>query len=191
MKKTKKLMAALVCVLLLMTLLPVTALAEDIGMAGDLQLDPANGKVYFGAWVDDWDGPADGVRTPMLWRIVAKDANAITLFCDDRAIPDGMYYSTSPDHMNWSGSASCTWLNGDFLTYCFLPKEVNAIGTYGGTETTNGVSIDISQKVILPSVEEVQNGGTWGMTAASRAFSNEWWLRSPSYYLIANAGVRQ
>ena len=49
MKKTKKLMAALLCVLLMMTLLPVTALAEDIGMAGDLQPDPLNGQVYLGA----------------------------------------------------------------------------------------------------------------------------------------------
>ena len=78
-KKLKGLIVILVLVLSLMPMCTLTAYAAEIGTAVNLPVSPSSGKVYFGAWDASWSNPAP--QKPMLWRIVAKDSNTITLFC--------------------------------------------------------------------------------------------------------------
>ena len=115
------------------------------------------------------------------WKIVnVPETGRLTLFSTGFIGANHQYDGSG--HQNWSGSAICTYLNNDFLTTYFtdIEKSSAAISDYGVTESTNGYdNIDISQQLVLPSVEEVEAGGTWGLDNSARSDSDWWWLRSP------------
>jgi hypothetical protein len=172
----KQVLSILLTLCLGLTLLP--ALAFTISDKETIVTDPATGTIYFGKT----EGGADA-----LYRVVAKDSNTITLFYHGQNIAsDSKQYHSSSYHQHlWSGSDICLWLNGgSFLgnASVFTAAERAAITAYGTTETTNypwNHTINISQKIVLPSREEVQDGGTWNMNQLSRMIGSDWWLRSP------------
>ncbi len=169
----KRVLVILLTLCLGITLLP--ALAFKVSDKASIVPNNARGAIYFGKT----EGGAAA-----LYRVVAKDADTITLFYDgDDIANSGMKYNSDPDHKNWSGSDICRWLNGEFFlnkSSVFTAAERETIAAYGTTETTNGhVDIDISQKIVLPSVEEVKEVGTWNMDRSTRQTYSYWWLRSP------------
>ncbi len=159
MKQTWKKMGSLFLVVcMILTMLPTSVFAANIGM----------GQIYFGK---------NSSGFPILWYIVATDANSVTLWTP--ADMGSKSYDSS-EHDSWSGSDICTWLNGTFLDDAFTSAEQDAIAAYGSTEDPD--SIDISQKIVLPSVAEMGTGssaGMWKIDQNSRASADNWWLRTP------------
>ena len=173
MKTRKKLLSLALTLCMVLTLLPVSASAAvGIGNPSDLQAAANLGgtQVYFGVHNGN----------PIPWYVVDTDGTTATLWMQGYRGPIE-YNTPDENHMNWSGSTVCAWLNGSsFLGSVFNEAEQNAISPYGATESTNDHDdIDISQKIVLPSVEEVQNGGTWEFNQSDRARGGNWWLRSP------------
>ena len=137
------------------------------------------------------------------WKIVATPTGKLTLFSTGFIGTNHKYEPNTTDtppgnekHNNWSGSDICAYLNGtdtgvsgiDHKADGILPtyftdieKSDAAISNYGNTDTTGQYvsSINIEQKLVLPSVEEVKDGGTWGLNGSARSDSDDWWLRSP------------
>lgn len=117
---------------------------------------------------------------------VATPSGKLTLFSTEY-LGDLSGYSGSI-HNNWSASSICDKLNGrsTYIENGILPtyftnteKCDDVINEYGDTDTSGPdvASIDIRQKLVLPSVQEVKDGGTWDLDSTAR--SGSWWLRSP------------
>ncbi|MCL2339939.1 MAG: DUF6273 domain-containing protein, partial [Actinomycetia bacterium] len=180
--------------MLALGLYPASAFAAVGIEAGGGSLTEGTGnltgtQVYFGA--------KDG--SPILWNVVVTDGGSSAILWTTTSVANTQYDLSG--HNNWSGSAICAWLNGTamgkFLNG-FSTAELTAIAPFGSTEPANpamGVfdRIDISQKIVLPSVAEMGSGtttGTWGINQATRATLNQyWWLRSPGMYSYAAARV--
>jgi len=171
---------------LALLLLPVMAQAVGIGKPGDLAAgaDLSGTEVYFGSY----NGSS------IKWYVVATDNAAGTATLWTTTSMGSRQYDPQ-QHRNWSGSDIAHWLNGTgthngngFLQNAFSLAEQSAIMQYGTTENGLYVSnIDISQKIVLPSVAEIGAGGTtgdWGIpytgtNDGKRGFGDWWWLRSP------------
>ena len=168
----KRILSMLLTATMALTMLPTVAFA--VSDKGGIAKNVNSGTIYFGKKVDG--------TTPVLYRVVAKDKDTITLFYDGANVANSLMQYDGIEPNGWSGSAICQWLNGDnFLnnTSVFTAIETNAITSYGTTETTNfHANIDISQKIVLPSVEEVEEGGIWEMHNNDRSNDKPWWLRS-------------
>jgi|GEM_PF-3739456 len=188
MIKRRQLTALLVSFMFALGLYPVPAFAAvEIGSEGG-SLSEGTGnltgtRVYFGEY--------GGSAIP--WNVVATDAGTATLWTTtDVTGGAGRQYDSSA-HNYWSGSAICAWLNGTtsgtLLYDAFSSAEQAAMVAYGTTEQANPAigfttDIDISQKIVLPSVSEMGDmywPGTWGINDSTRdSVSNMyWWLRSP------------
>ena len=144
-----------------------------------------NSTIYYASNKDNTTYP---------WKIVASSSDILTLFSTGFIGSNHKY--DSEKHRNWSGSDICKYLNGSdthtvdgILPTYFTETEKSdvAISAYGNTETTNTCSINISQKLVLPSVEEVKDGGTWRLNDGTRGVSGYWWLRSPNNRLDISA----
>ena len=156
----KRIGSTLLFVCMLLTMLPTSVFAANIGM----------GQIYFGK---------NSSGFPILWYMVATDANDNSITLWTPASMGARPYDSST-HDSWSGSDICTWLNGTFLNYAFTSAEQAAIADYGSTEDPD--SIVISQKIVLPSVNEMGTGnseGVWKIDQNSRASADNWWLRTP------------
>ena len=190
---------------MLLLLLPVVAVAQvEIGIPGDFSDGGGNlagTQVYFGSYTG---GASTG---PIKWYVVATDNAAGTATLWTTTSMGDRPYGSDNTHHNWNESEIELWLNGkshvrrpdfDFTATGFLPNAFSAleqggITAYGTTEDGIHVSnINISQKIVLPSVAEMGNGnatGDWGVDVNFRAFGDWWWLRSPggdvSYAAIA------
>ena len=201
----KKFLLFFAALLLCIALLPAPALAVQMS-AGAVVNSGANltgTQVYFGSY-DSTVNPSGVHNGPIRWYVVAKDGtNTATLWTTTSM--GNKHYDPSSAHRLWKGSDICAWLNGTigenlpnndhttngFLPRAFSPAERAAILNYGETETTNGHTININQKIVLPSVAEIgdlNNTGTWGITPTNRALDASgavvssgvtWWLRSP------------
>lgn len=132
--------------------------------------------VYFGEYNN----------APIHWNVVAKDAATATLWATNAGIANRIYHVGG--HANWSGSDVCMWLNGTgtytdsgFSPQAFAAAEQAAIPAYGTTEIANSclylgspinnLTIDISQKVVLPSIAEIGDSlgaGTWYVEQSAR-----------------------
>ncbi len=176
-------MFLVLCIMLTLftaTAVPVSA-TVSVSDKGSITQNAATNaaiKIYFGK-------KADG-NTPALYRVVAKDSHTMTLFYDgDNITNSAMQYDGSGEHKYWKDSYICQWLNGsNFLedSSVFTNAEREAITVYGDEEIAeiiNGVSIYVNQKAVLPSMEEVKDGGTWNMNATVRSDVEGWWLRTP------------
>jgi len=121
----------------------------------------------------DRTGAASGSRVyygGTVWRVVTKESGIVTLF-KEGAVDNRQFDTSSND---WSGSEICTWLNGDYLSSAFTARESGIIQTYGSSPD--------NQEIVLPSEDEVKDGGTWGFTGNSdrvASSSASWWLRTP------------
>jgi hypothetical protein len=213
--KTRTLKSRIASIILTLSLviglfgmMPMAAIADsgaEFGSTSDIPdtinavTNPAT-KVYFG--VDGYDSD-----TPLLWRVVAKDDDTITMFADSIVHTDNTDSTTrkirsgGDNVIVWQNYDICHWLNGTrspyttsgFLQKAFKTAEQTAIENYGTTEVGNvakpGVpQSSINQKIVLPSVAEVGwegNPGTWGFIDDNQRNSNfsgnNWWLRSSMY----------
>ena len=161
----------------------------ELTEATDLLPEVAKGDtLYFGRYTKD-----DDSKAPILWRVMEKDllSDTITLLSDE-ILEYRPYHSSFNTY--WSGSDICSYLNSEFLSTAFTLQEQGYITPYS--------SVEEEIKIVLPSVNEVQNGGAFGFNNdASRmadnaegykgnATSNEiWWLRFPDDYDIYLAYV--
>lgn len=117
--------------------------------------DNTEGKILFGT---------DGAGGNGLYRVVTKNNTSVTLFYDGASVVTG----------GKAQSDATAWLNGDFWN-SLTTQEQAALMPYN--------SDGITEKVVLPSEDEVENGGTWGFTEHARATAEggqagtDWWLR--------------
>ncbi len=123
--------------------------------------DNTAGKILFGT--DDVGGNG-------LYRVVAKDNTSVTLFYNGADISGG----------GKAHSDASTWLNEVFLN-TLTAQERDALLTYD----TAPSALTGTDKIVLPSEEEVKDSGTWTFSAAARATAESgqpgtnWWLRTP------------
>ncbi len=179
--KTKKRLSVFLVLSLLLTMLQTTVLATDANIkVVDLSAD-STGGINTGQIICLGENMNDG-SAPIRWRVVRNNAGKVTLFSD--AILENKAYDSSL-HRNWSGSEICSYLNGTFLTSSFTETERGYISTYSEAQESGhnaGDTFTPNQKIVLPSFNEVKNGGIWGMNANSqRASTYAWWLRSPGF----------
>ena len=149
-------------------------------------------KLYFGQYKKK-----DESKAPILWRIMEKDllSDKQTVTFMSEYILEYRPYDPSWDHNKWSGSDICKYLNGDFLTTAFTTEEQEYIVKYSNVQEKGYRETDTfipNQKIVLPSVNEVKDGGTFGWNEyghrkAENAdgyrgtpnLNKAWWLRSP------------
>ena len=112
------------------------------------------------------------------YSVMENDGTTMTLFMNGNI---GNREFDSSSHKYWSGSDTCLYLNNaaDGFLSTLTAVEQAAIPLYGTTETGQFQTININQKIVLPSVDEVQDNGTWGLNSIARSHRDEWWLRSP------------
>ena len=192
MATSKRISLAILSLLLILGLCPTTASAAVELEAGGGSLTEGTGnltgtQVYFGSF--------NG--SPILWNVVATDGGTTATLWTTTSMGNRQYDPSN--HNNWSGSAICAWLNGtgsgQFLEG-FSSAEQDALTNYGTTEQGNPAIgdttlIDISQKIVLPSVTEIGEDtttGTWNIDETARPLGMYWWLRSPGIYSGYAAG---
>lgn len=170
----KRILSMILALSMVFSMFPAVAFASSDAL--NIEPNPSTGQIYFGKKENGHD--------PALYRVMAKDEDTITLFFDGDNIATNLTPYDTVSHADWSGSRICQWLNDDsFLnnSSVFTTGEKEAIAdNYGSTETVGLSQIDISQKIVLPSYDEVNNGGAWGMNPSDRTSSYHWWLRSPT-----------
>ncbi len=125
------------------------------------------------------------------WRIMEEETDSITVMSDKLLGYRAYHNDWMSGHQKWSGSDIANYLNDDFIEESFDSRESDIIGKYGEIGDINE-GIDLDQQIVLPSVDEVNNGGWFnnnddqkayyadtvnGYTAVSEA--DDWWLRSP------------
>ena len=164
---------------------PAAAFAAEMGVGAGFTAGPndtslSGTQVYYGSFSG----------SPIRWYVVKAEDETATLWTT-ATISSRYYEGTAPlNHNDWSGSDVCAWLNGTgsytgdgFLQSAFSGRERAAMvqqyssvpeqGYSGGQYTPN-------QTVVLPSENEVKDGGDWGMSASSRMTPfTSWWLRTP------------
>jgi len=165
----KRIFGILLCLIMGTGIFTIAASASAATNLG-LTVNPNNGAVMFGK-------TADGTATPALYHIVASDDNTLTLFYFDLNVASNSKEFDNFDSDPWQTSDICLWLNGTgFLNNrsVVTSAEANALAPYGTTETYFGQTIDVSQKVVLPSLNEAT--WLWGTTNSQIPGM---WLRTP------------
>lgn len=165
-----------ICMLFTLTLGAIPYNTFAFSDKNEIEIDNLEGNIYF--------GNTTLVTTPALYRLVAKSSEDITLFYDGANIAEQEMKYDESNHNAWKDSYICNWLNGTgFIDKegVFTKAEKDSIIPYGETEVTYEQTIDISQKIVLPSYEEVNDGGAWRMnTSVRNKHGLEWWLRTPN-----------
>ena len=172
-RKTKRLLAGLLALVMLLSLCEVTlGQSTPVKAAVSLQNPTTDGNgvttwdcIYFGNyWQNDTngDGKADqnDQKEPIKWRVLSVNGNDAFLLAD-RNLDAGSYNEKFTD-VTWATCTLRTWLNDTFLNTAFTPAEQTAIknttvvnkdnpyyGTEGGENTID--------KVYLLSIAEVCN----------------------------------
>lgn len=107
-----------------------------------------------------------------LYRVMAKDKNSITLFYHKADATDG----------GLGQSAGLSWLNNGFYNSLTAQEQAALLPYQNGGST----------KIVLPSENEICEGGTWGMDDTARATavdaegSTNWWLRDTGRAVTGN-----
>lgn len=183
-KRTKGLLLG-VGLALAVGLIPHTAQAVVGGSPEELSNGGGNlqgNQLYFGKY----DGGNNIGIGELKWYVVDtespdKDGQpAITLWTGETYVAEREY--DLEGHKNWSGSALCGWLNNEFLANAFNNVEKETISLYGDTEDGVHETIQIDQKILLPSVAEMgfyNNTGEWKINKTTRGFFAGYSLRSP------------
>jgi len=176
----KRILSIGLCLSILTTMImnnnnSVFAITSDEASQKGFTVDITKGSVYYGK---------DKDNNPALYRVVYSNASTVTLLYHGNATDKGNFINKEFDASSynmWENSVACMWLNDDFLKTYLTNQESAALANYGTTETYTGGTIDISQKVVIPSTTEVNhNVGTWGMKNTDIAISQQSaWLRSP------------
>ena len=145
-------------------------------------------QVYFGSYTSYTGGDSTGA---ILWHVVETGGSTATLWTTTNM--GNMAYNAGGSHEYWSESDICAWLNGtvsgQFLSSFHTAELAAILSAYGTKETWDYATIDIDQRIVLPSIAEIGNEdttGTWGIPCTGpndgkRGFgdNSSWWLRSP------------
>ena len=188
---------------MLMTLLSVSL--PTMAAATNIQIgnNATYGNIKTGQFI--YFGKNKGTD-PIKWRVMGvEDGKAILM---SEYILEYRKYDDSGHH-KWSGSDICKYLNSKapytsngFLTTAFSSVEQAMILDYSNTqesgydsEYASAYTYTPSDKIVLPSVNEMEDGGTFGFSSdVTRIGTNvrsdldsqdsvyRWWLRSPGYF---------
>lgn len=175
-KRVKGISLAIMLVLGITITMPLQADAVDIGTTDSIKKDV--GREVYRVPVGDDVMFSD---YPRQWRVVAKDEDTMTLFMDSARDLAGPGFDPET-HKNWSGSMLCNWLNQNYTLIDFSTAELDAMAVYGQVgvvDSADGIVIDENQRIVVPSYEEVRDGGIWGMNDKDRKYTSLWRLRSP------------
>ena len=215
-RKTKRLLAGLLALVMVLSLCEITlGQSTPARAAVSLQNPTTDGNgvttwdcIYFGNYYQS----NSSTKEPIKWRVLSVNGNDAFLLADQNL--DAKPYNEEDTDVTWATCTLRTWLNGTFLNTAFTSAEQTAIknttvvnednpyyGTEGGVNTTD--------KVYLLSIAEASNtaygfNGEFRTESETReakntAYAKEcgawtsrngyWWLRSPSYYSRSASSV--
>ena len=204
-RKTKRLLAKLLALVMVLSLCEITlGQSTPAKAAVSLQNPTTNGNgvttwdcIYFGNYYQS----NSSTKEPIKWRVLSVHGNDAFLLADQNL--DAKPYNNARTNVTWATCTLRTWLNGTFLNTAFTSAEQTAIknttvvnednpywDTEGGENTTD--------KVYLLSIAEASNtaygfNGTFDADSEARVATNTaykdgmnavgkadcWWLRSP------------
>ena len=191
-------LSVLLSLVMCLSLLPATALAEETetGKAIRLGTSQINGgqasSVYFGNYQQSSDGNGGFNNDPIKWRVLSNADGKLFLLADQNL--DVKVYSTwSTAAINWNNSTLRTWVNGTFLNAAFSNVEQGAIAqtyVYNATQSdgisnpnpsysTSGGS-NTTDKIFLLSIEEANNTSYFTNMDYSRGATNTAYVASKS-----------
>ena len=163
-RKTKRLLAGLLALVMVLSLCEITlGQSTPAKAAVSLQNPTTNGDgvttwdcIYFGNYYQS----NSSTKEPIKWRVLSVDGNDAFLLADQNL--DAKPYNEEDTDVTWATCTLRTWLNGTFLNTAFTSAEQTAIknttvvnednsyyGTEGGVNTTD--------KVYLLSIAEASN----------------------------------
>ena len=163
-RKTKRLLAGLLALVMVLSLCEITlGQSAPAKAAISLQNPTTNGNgvttwdcIYFGNYYQS----NSSTKEPIKWRVLSVDGNDAFLLADQNL--DAKPYNEKFTDVTWATCTLRTWLNGTFLNTAFTSAEQAAIknttvvnednpynGTEGGENTTD--------KVYLLSIAETCN----------------------------------
>ena len=172
-RKTNRLLAGLLALVMLLSLCEVTMGQSASAEAAVTLQNPATNEngvttwdsIYFGNyWQNDTNGDGkvdqNDKKEPIKWRVLSVNGNDVFLLADQNL--DAKPYNQERTDVTWATCTLRTWLNDTFLNSAFTSAEQNAIknttvvnddnphyGTEGGENTTD--------KVYLLSIAEASN----------------------------------
>ena len=213
----KKLMALILCAVMVITMLPPGA---KVSQAAATVSNPrtANGVstwdcIYFGNYYQS----NSSTKEPIKWRVLSVEGNEAFVVADMAL--DCQPYNETYENVTWETCTLRQWLNSTFLDVAFDAEEQSAIKT---TTVVNEDNIDFgtaggnttSDKIFLLSQNEVKNPNygfnseyktmseTRQCKASAYAVANNcwansevyvgnccWWLRSPGNYFHTATSV--
>ena len=177
----KRMLAAVLCLCMALTLLPVTAAGTDytgetavqsataalsnggdkraISLGNDYLVGTKGSLVYFGSYPQT--DPTGGTKEPVLWWVLKNDGEKALLLSAYNL--DAQQYSKKGEDVTWKDSDLRKWMNSTFLQRAFTTSEQNAIATthvvtpnsYNGRPGGG----DTYDKVFALSVQEAVSGG--------------------------------
>ena len=120
------------------------------------------------------------------WRIVNVDGDRVTFWASDSYRSIG-FMSTSSMYPVYSESILRQFLLSDFTHLTSEIPNINNHILIKGSSVDGAVAGD---RIFIPSLQEVQNGGTWGLNTALRSFPRmgdaasfgRVWLRTPASF---------
>jgi len=120
------------------------------------------------------------------WRIVNVDGDRVTFWASDSYRSIG-FMSTSSMYPVYSESILRQFLLSDFNNLTSEIPNLNNHVLIKGTTIDGAVASD---RIFIPSLQEVQNSGTWGLNTALRSFPRmgdaasfgRVWLRTPATF---------
>ena len=177
----KRILAAVLCLCMALTLLPVTAAGTDytgetavqsataalsnggdkraISLGNDYLVGTKGSMVYFGSYPQT--DPTGAKKEPVLWWVLKNDGEKALLLSAYNL--DAQQYSKKGEDVTWEKSDLRKWMNTTFLQKAFTTSEQNAIATthvvtpnsYNGRPGGG----DTDDKVFALSVQEAVSGG--------------------------------
>ena len=177
----KRILAAVLCLCMALTLLPVTAAGTDytgetavqsataalsnggdkraISLGNDYLVGTKGSMVYFGSYPQT--DPTGAKKEPVLWWVLKNDGEKALLLSAYNL--DAQQYSKKGEDVTWEKSDLRKWMNTTFLQKAFTTSEQNAIATthvvtpnsYNGRPGGS----DTDDKVFALSVQEAVSGG--------------------------------
>ena len=199
-------MSLLLILTLLMSLFPVRLPV----LAAEINTHMTNSTIYGAITTGQaiYFGKNKGTN-PIKWRVMETEEDKVTLISE--YILEYRQYDPAL-YNNWSGSDICKYLNSQesytdsgFLTTAFTTAEQGYIEEYSNVQEHGYFKTDTftpNQKIVLPSVNEVKNGGSFGWKqdsdrvaqnaegySGNPIINKAWWLRSPRDFAFTAAYV--
>ena len=145
----------------------------------------ANSKIYFGNyWQDN-----NTTKQPILWDVVRKDANKLTLF-SEKVLAKGTYSPgvvLSDDQLRSIGNVEIAKMlvetNKEFTIRTFAAQfDYNdSKGVWMQDAFSAGEAAIFGYKLVVPTDNDIKDGGSFGLTAEQRKASASNFANSATY----------